>query len=87
MCGLHAGPRVAGQTLLDLDAVTLQTPDGRATLVQNLSVQVGTNFDKFADGLITTMKMKRIMIVRKIDAFPALVELSVCADTSLVGAC
>lgn len=37
----HAGPRVAGQTLLQLDAVTLQTPDGRSTLVQNLSVKVG----------------------------------------------
>ncbi|KAL3130496.1 hypothetical protein ABBQ38_008313 [Trebouxia sp. C0009 RCD-2024] len=34
------GPREAGQTLLDLDAVTLQTPDGRSTLVQDLSVQV-----------------------------------------------
>ncbi|KAL3144128.1 hypothetical protein ABBQ32_003918 [Trebouxia sp. C0010 RCD-2024] len=34
------GPREAGQTLLDLHAVTLQTPDGRSTLVQDLSVQV-----------------------------------------------
>lgn len=54
---------MAGQTLLDLDAVTLQTPDGRSTLVQNLSVKVGTNSDKFADGLVTTMKMIMIMIV------------------------
>ena len=55
MCRLHAGPRVAGQTLLDLDAVTLQTPDGRSTLVQSLSVKVGAaiSHSKFADGLIS----------------------------------
>lgn len=41
MCVIHTGPHVAGQTLLELDAVTLQTPDGRSTLVQNLSVKVG----------------------------------------------
>lgn len=35
-----AGPSEQGGVLLDLDGVTLQTPDGASTLVQNLSVKV-----------------------------------------------
>ena len=34
------GPSEQGGVLLDLDGVTLQTPDGASTLVQNLSVKV-----------------------------------------------
>lgn len=33
-------PQEQGGVLLDLDGVTLQTPDGASTLVQNLSVKV-----------------------------------------------
>ena len=34
------GPSEQGGVLLDLDGVTLQTPDGASTLVHNLSVKV-----------------------------------------------
>ncbi len=39
-CLMCTGPSEQGGVLLDLDGVTLQTPDRASTLVQNLSVKV-----------------------------------------------
>lgn len=39
-CLMCPGPSDQGGVLLDLDGVTLQTPDRTSTLVQNLSVKV-----------------------------------------------